>query len=271
MELVVLCDNNTIDDQYYIGEPAVCYHITDNKEKLLFDTGYSDVFIRNSRSMNINIRNVDKIIISHGHEDHSNGLKYFIDNVRDYKMNLYAHPLAFNKKKLDNEMICSPYSQALLSEYFEIHTSKKPIKVSNNIYFLGEIPTTLDFEKRYPMGKIKIDGEYIDDYLYDDTALVYKGYKGLFIISGCSHSGICNIIEYAKKVCNDNRIFGVMGGFHLSDDDERIEKTIQYFKDNNIKMILPCHCTSLYAKAKMINELGNSVKEVGVGLKVNIK
>ena len=117
-------------------------------------------------------------------------------------------------------------------------------------------------------GRIKIDGEYIDDYLYDDSALVYKGKDGLFIISGCSHSGICNIIEYAKKVCNDNRVVAVIGGFHLSDDNHRLRETIKYFEENNIKEIYPCHCTSLLAKAKFINKLGDYVKEVGVSLEI---
>ena len=271
MKLVVLVDNNTLNDKYYIGEPAVSYYIEVDGKKVLFDTGYSDVFIRNARKMNINVDNIDAIAISHGHEDHSNGLKYYLDNVRDKRILLYAHPLAFNKKKLDGEMICSPYSLDLLSEYFEIRTSKNPINLTDNLIFLGEIPSELSFEKRYSMGRIKIDGEYRDDYLYDDSALVYKGKNGLLVISGCSHSGICNIIEYAKKVCNDDRVVAVIGGFHLTYDDERLKETIDYFENNNIKNIYPCHCTSLVAKSKFINRLGSDVNEVGVSLEIEME
>ena len=270
MEITVLVDNNSLNDQYYFAEPAVSYYIVDGKNKLLFDTGYSDAFIKNASLMNININNIDSIIISHGHEDHSNGLKYYLDSLRNKKIKLYAHPKTFNKKKLDGEMICSPYSLKLLSEYFTIKTSKKPVFITDNLVFLGEIPEKFDFEKREPMGTIKIDDKYYPDYLYDDTALVYKGWKGLFIITGCSHSGICSIVEYAKKICKDDRIVGILGGLHLNDDKNRLNETIKYFKENDIKSIYPCHCTSLYAKAKMINELDN-VKEVGVGLKINIK
>ena len=159
----------------------------------------------------------------------------------------------------------------MLSDYFNIEISKEPKKISDNIYFLGEIPNYFDFEKRYNMGNIKIDGQYTPDYLYDDSAIVYKGRKGLFIITGCSHSGICNIIEHAKKVCNDNRITGVIGGFHLLKNDERLHKTIDYFKNNKIRKIYPCHCTSLIAKALLMEAMPDAVVEVGVGYSINLK
>ena len=98
--------------------------------------------------------------------------------------------------------------------------------------------------------------------------MVYKSEKGLFVITGCSHSGICNIIEYAKEVCKDNRVYGVLGGFHLFEDDEQLQKTIEYLKNNEIKQFYPCHCVSLPARAKMMEKL--SVVETGVGLVVEI-
>ena len=117
-----------------------------------------------------------------------------------------------------------------LEKVCNLTLSKEPINISQNIVFLGEIPQLVDFEKRNYIGKCKKDNILVDDTVLDDSAIVYKSPKGLFIITGCSHSGICNIIEYAKKVCNDNRIYGVLGGFHLFDVDERLEKTINHFK-----------------------------------------
>lgn len=125
-----------------------------------------------------------------------------------------------------------------------------------------------DFEQRYSIGKSIVNGEKIDDTINDDSAIVYKSEKGLFVITGCSHSGICNIIEYAKKVCNDDRIYGVIGGFHLFDVNERLEKTIDYLKENNIELLYPCHCVSLKAKIEMAKKL--DINEVGVGLELNI-
>jgi 7,8-dihydropterin-6-yl-methyl-4-(beta-D-ribofuranosyl)aminobenzene 5'-phosphate synthase len=118
-----------------------------------------------------------------------------------------------------------------------------------------------------PIGRQLVDGTFVDDYMIDDTALVYKNEMGIYIITGCSHSGICNIIEYAKKVCGDDRVQGVIGGFHLFEVTERVTKTIDYLKQNNIKELYPCHCTSFAVRAEIHKAV--PVKEVGVGLEIN--
>ncbi|MBP3597586.1 MAG: hypothetical protein J6J60_09395 [Clostridia bacterium] len=66
MKLKVLLDNNTYIDEYYLAEPAVSYYIGDEENKILFDTGYSDIFIKNVKKMNINLENLNKLVISHG-------------------------------------------------------------------------------------------------------------------------------------------------------------------------------------------------------------
>ncbi|NLU08839.1 MAG: MBL fold metallo-hydrolase, partial [Clostridiales bacterium] len=86
MKLKVLVDNNTYIDQYYYGEPAVSYYIEDEDTILLFDVGYSDIFLRNSASLGVDLKKVSAIIISHGHNDHTGGLKYYFE--QQYKNNI---------------------------------------------------------------------------------------------------------------------------------------------------------------------------------------
>lgn len=151
-----------------------------------------------------------------------------------------------------------------------LQLSKAPIKISANITFLGEIPVSNQFEVRQGFGSI-FDEEhrYLGaDYVMDDSALVYQNDKGLFIITGCSHSGICNIVEYAKQVCNEQRIIGIIGGFHLFEASEQLTKTINYFVQNGIDNLYPCHCVSFMAKAE-INKM-IPIHEVGVGLSIEV-
>ncbi len=267
MELKVLEDNNTFIDMYYFGEPAVSYYIEDGNDKILFDTGYSGIFVKNAELLNINLDNINKLVISHGHNDHTGGLKSFF--AKERHIELIAHPDCFEHKEDENgSYIGSPLSKDKLAQMCKLNLSKKPIKISEHLTFLGEIPSSNDFEVRYPIGKRMADSKKVEDNVIDDSAIVYQSENGLFVITGCSHSGICNILEYAKKVCGDNRIYGVIGGFHLFDIDERLEKTIGYLLENNIPLLYPCHCISLKAKIEMAKKL--DIKEVGVGLIINI-
>ncbi|MDP4146736.1 MAG: MBL fold metallo-hydrolase [Bacillota bacterium] len=267
MKLKVLVDNNTYIDQYYCGEPAVSYYIEDEDARLLLDVGYSDLFIKNANALNVELKKVNTIVISHGHDDHTRGLKYYFEHDIAGQISIIAHQDTFKEKVIDNLKICSPILQDELKEKCNLILSKEPKKVSENLIFLGEIPKINDFENRKPIGK-QVEGEIlVEDYVMDDTALAYKSENGIYIITGCSHSGICNIVEYAKQVCNDNRVLGIIGGFHLFKVNERVHKTIDYLIQNNIKELYPCHCTSFNVRAEIHKTL--PVKEVGVGLEVN--
>lgn len=268
MKLTVIVDNNTFIDQYYNGEPAICFHIEDDETKLLLDTGYSDLFIKNAGLLGLDVSQISVIVLSHGHNDHVGGLKYLFDKQDMSNINIIAHSNAFIPKLLINASIGSPLSETYLRENSNLCLSKRPTKVSRHITFLGEIPSLNDFEKRKSFGKLcNINND--EDFVIDDSALVYKSEKGLFIITGCSHSGICNIIEYAKQVCKDSRIIGVIGGFHLFEVSDSLVSTINYFRRNNIKELYPCHCVSFAVKAEIHKYI--PIHEVGVGLKIEIQ
>ena len=120
------------------------------------------------------------------------------------KPTLLAHPEAFDQKHYGDEMIGSFIRKDMLKNYFEMKLNDKPVWITEKLVFLGEIERVNSFENKEPIGKCKVHGNEKDDFLMDDTAFAYKGKDGLVIITGCSHSGICNIVEYAKKVCKEN-------------------------------------------------------------------
>lgn len=267
MQITVLVDNNTLIDNYYIGEPALCYHIIDGEISILFDVGYSDAFIKNACSLGIDLTTVSAIAISHGHNDHTGGLQYW-EKAGLPACRLIAHPHAFLHKTENGISIGCPCESTELQRMFSFEFHTGPAWISEHLVFLGEIPTVYDFEARRSFGTTIRNGVEHDDFLLDDTALVYRGDSGLFIITGCSHSGICNIIDYAKKVCGDTRVAGVIGGFHLFNTSSRLSQTIEYFTHNTVGQLYPCHCVSFAAKAEIHKYI--LVHEVGVGMQLHI-
>jgi 7,8-dihydropterin-6-yl-methyl-4-(beta-D-ribofuranosyl)aminobenzene 5'-phosphate synthase len=268
VKLSVLVDNNTYIDTYLIGEPALSYYIEDADVKILFDTGYSDVFIRNAEKLGLDLSGIDALVFSHGHNDHTGGLSALSAYMNLSGLKTIAHPLCFCRKTYGKEEIGAPFRTEKMKEICDLRLSSKPLKISEHILFLGEIPALNDHEKRRRMGSIEMDGVKKDDLLLDDTALVYKNDNGIFLITGCSHSGICNMIEYAKNICKTEKVLGVIGGFHLFRVDNQLNKTIKYFEDNDIKLLYPSHCVSFQAKAKMNEKL--PIHEVGVGMTLEL-
>lgn len=263
MKLTVLVDNNTYIDQYFLGEPAVSYCIEEEGIMLLFDLGYSDVYLRNAHSMGINLAKLNAVVLSHGHDDHTGGLASFPSLGHTVK--LFGHPEVLGRKRMGSLAICSPIQAEQIKDKFTLCLSRDPVNITPNLIFLGEIERTNDFENRIPIGECQCGGCWSPDYLLDDSALIYRKKEGIFVITGCSHAGICNIIEYAKKVTGEANVLGVIGGFHLFDArSEQLARTIEYFKQQNITCLYPCHCTSFAARAAIHREI--PVTEVGVGL-----
>lgn len=268
MKLTVLVDNNTLIDHYFQGEPAVCYYIEDHNTSILFDTGYSNLFLENAKTLHINLSNLSSIVLSHGHNDHTGGLKFLTSNPLFQNIQLIAHPDVFKSRTEGGKEIGSPLTQTEIEKVFDLKLSKIPIRISKNILFLGEIPAYHSFEKRKSIGFITENEKQYEDFVADDSAIVYQGDKGLFIITGCSHSGICNIIEHAKNVCKEQKILGIIGGFHLFERSPKLFETINYFKKNQIKNLYPCHCVSFQAKAEIHKAI--SIIETGVGIQITV-
>lgn len=92
--------------------------------------------------------------------------------------------------------------------------------------------------------------EKVQDFVLDDTALAIRTEKGLIIVTGCSHAGICNIVEYAKEITNRDKVHAVIGGFHLLGDEVQLQKTVDYFLKNRVDHLYPMHCTNLPSFSK---------------------
>ena len=256
MRITILTDNRA--GGKFHAEHGLSYLLEVDNEKILFDTGYSDVFLKNADKLGINLHDdVEKIALSHGHWDHGDGLRYLENKI------LITHPSSFVKhyRKDDHSPVGLSLSKKQIKEKFNLIETEKPYEITRNLFFLGEIPRMNDFESQTTPFEFE-DGE--EDFVSDDSALVEISNGELTIITGCSHSGICNICEYAKTVTGITKIKAVIGGFHLKSQDKQTLKTIEYFKKNAVEKLLPSHCTELPALALFYDEF--KIQQVKTGM-----
>jgi 7,8-dihydropterin-6-yl-methyl-4-(beta-D-ribofuranosyl)aminobenzene 5'-phosphate synthase len=238
MKITILCENNTsaiCAEKNILSEWGFSAFLQTKTTNILFDTGKTDVYKNNAEILGIDLDKTDFIVLSHHHFDHAKGLT--LHNFKTQKK-LIIHPQILEKipaedsKKFKND--------------FEIITSTTPLEFSPNIFYLGEIPRKNNFEQ----------GTHKGEEMLDDSAIAIKSKNGLIVLTGCSHSGICNICEYAKEI-TEQKLYAVIGGFHLFKKNQKtVDKTIKYFKKENPDLLYPMHCIDLPTLSRFYSEFG---------------
>ena len=241
MKISILVDNTPGPNT--LAEHGLSYFVDYKGKQILFDTGHSDLFLRNAEIMNLDTRDVDQIVLSHGHYDHGNGLNHINGG------NLICHPGCFVKRyrKDGDSYIGLKNDEQSIRDKFNLVTTAQPFQIFNGAYFLGEIPRITDFEAKTTNF---IFEDRTPDFVMDDSALAFRLEDGVFVITGCGHAGVVNTLEYAKRVMGESKIVGIMGGFHLKENNLQTQKTIEYLKDNKVKHVYPSHCTAAPALAE---------------------
>lgn len=270
MKLTVLSENTT-NTRGLQGEAGLSIYVEDGATKVLFDLGASDLFIRNAAQLGIDLSAITHIILSHGHYDHTWGLRPFIEahcstlTNYEYRPRLIAHPLAFSKRDKAGLNMGLNVPTELIEKAFHVTTSCHPIRLSKQLLFMGEINRRHSFEGNETLGEIYIEGKPTPDFMHDDSALVYQSDNGIVIITGCSHAGICNVIEQAKKICHDERVTAVIGGLHLRNPSNfQLTNTLIYLRDNHVQSLYAGHCTDQPSRIALA-QLG-ILKTMQVGL-----
>lgn len=267
MKLYVLADNYVCYNQPLRGEHGASYYIEDGPVRVLLDTGASDLFLANAEKQGIDLSSIQYLVLSHGHSDHTAGLRFFMEKYGPdvcRRITLIAHPDLFSPKKDGPLNIGCPVPLEKASDYFSIRLTDEAVSLSAGLTYLGQIPRRFPFENQTPLGTTAKDGGEIPDYLSDDSALAFNGKNGVYVITGCSHSGICNITEQAKAITGKAKVSGIVGGFHLLEKSEQLIQTAAYLKNEQIPELYPAHCTSYEARFFLSQEM--PIKTLGLGM-----
>ncbi len=228
--------------------------VADRTRTLLFDFGFSkDGAAANARALGIDMGEVEVMTLSHGHSDHFLGFEKIVKMIGKEGIQLVLHPAAFKQKRyLKFAGDFKAHFPSITRKKIEkkgvrvIETKNPLMLLDGDALYLGEIDRQTGFEKGMPNAFFINNGIEVWDPIEEDTgvAINLKG-KGLIILTGCSHSGIINTVNYARTITGVSAIHVIMGGFHLGGPafEPIVEKTIQELKKIKPTYIVPTHCT----------------------------
>jgi len=281
VEILFLVENSVYTSKLFAEHGLAIYlrgHFFNGKEfKVLFDTGQTGIsLINNIKNLKVDLTNLDGIVFSHGHYDHTGGIKHFLESYND-NVKIYCHPEVFKKKYSVNNQkkrdIGLPFNRKLIESLGGIFKEIiKPTQIVGGIFTTGEIERTNDFEKVPNRFKKLEDGELIQDDIIDDLALILNTPEGTILVTGCGHSGVVNTIHHSLKISNSNKVLGLFGGFHLIDANfSKVNTTIDNLKKIDIETIGACHCTGPFAASLLINEYVGQYRYCSTGVKLVFK
>jgi len=235
IKITIVYDNNPCKEGLETRWGFACV-ISGMEKTILFDAGgEGEVLLANMAKMEIEASEIETVLLSHIHDDHTGGLGAFLK--KNAQVRVYV-PDSFPESFKDK-------ITRMKAEVVEV---EKPREILTKIYSTGQMGT----EKK-------------------EQGLILQTNRGLLIITGCAHPGIVEMVKRAQELF-DEPVLLIMGGFHLkATDKDEIEGIIKTLEEMKVKYAGPCHCTGEQARSLFAEQFGEHYIKAGVGKVVNIK
>jgi 7,8-dihydropterin-6-yl-methyl-4-(beta-D-ribofuranosyl)aminobenzene 5'-phosphate synthase len=243
---------------------------------LLFDAGASpDALAVNAALLGTGLGDLQGVVLSHGHFDHTGGLDGLARARGRSGLPLTLHPAAWTRRRQalpgGQELPMPTLSKAAIErEGFAVIERRQPSLLAGGILVTGEVDRVTEFERGMPPAHQAWDGHgwRHDPAVIDDQALVIsvRG-RGLVVVTGCGHAGVVNIVRHAMRLTGVGRLLAVIGGFHLSGPafEPAIEPTVAALTALAPELIVPGHCTGWRAQHALAAALPGAWVQSSVG------
>jgi 7,8-dihydropterin-6-yl-methyl-4-(beta-D-ribofuranosyl)aminobenzene 5'-phosphate synthase len=273
---IINLSENTAGQPDLLAEWGASFLIEADEKNILLDTGLSISVTQNADRMGIDLQRTDCIVLSHGHYDHTGGLRSLLTRLKR-KITIIGHPDIWNdeysrREGKPDKYIGIPYRrQELESLGANFVLSKEPVKITTNVQTSGEIPMTTDFEKIEKNFYLKTAQGWEPDQLRDDLAVVINTPGGLVVALGCGHRGIINTLYHARNVTGIKKVRLTLGGCHLKEaSDEQIWQTVSALNEMEVQKLALSHCTGMRATLILAQTYGENFIFNNTGTIINL-
>ena len=261
---------NTATGVGMLAEHGLAFWIEADDRRILFDTGQGLVLRHNAGKLGADLNSADAVVLSHGHFDHTGGLREVLQ--LGGRPAVYLHPAALapkyarSKKPPHREIGIPDLSEATMRDLArEVVFTPNPTEIAPGLLLTGEVPRRNDFEDTG--GPFYLDAQCTrPDPLIDDQALVARIPQGLVVILGCAHSGVVNTLDHVAELIPGQPILAVLGGMHLvRATQQRLETTAAALERHGVNMLAPGHCTGLAPTCFLRSRRPGRCAELSVG------
>ena len=267
---------NTAPIPPFLGEQGLSILVDTGSKSFLLDTGQSISVSHNVDALGVDLARIDKIVLSHGHFDHTGGLRPLLQKMKR-KVDIVAHPDVWSAKynRYENrppKYIGIPYQPAELEGLgARFNLSRESVVLADGVITTGEVPMKTGYETIDPHLYVKEGNEFKPDPVMDDRGIIVKTDKGLVVVLGCAHRGMINTLYHAQELTGVKDIELVVGGSHLiGSSEERIWQTIAALKELGVRRLGLCHCTSLPVEAVLAHEFGEGFFFNSTGSRIEV-
>ena len=267
MKIKIIIENTVFQAEAKAELGFSAYIKTDDNHKILFDTGQTGLFAENAKLFDIDIAQIDSLVISHGHYDHSGGLQKFLslnnhaniyvkEGYDSNKFNRYNKYIGFPKE------ICIPKDRLIIV--------KESTEIAKGVYISPDVRIYDAEETHFTHLTIQNGEDVMVDTFEEEQYLTLINNNKMSIISGCAHRGIVNTIMSAINTYK-LPIDLILGGFHtLHESDTTIEKLAEKLNALKIERIVACHCTGIEQYALLKNKYHGEISYGHVGLNLEV-
>jgi 7,8-dihydropterin-6-yl-methyl-4-(beta-D-ribofuranosyl)aminobenzene 5'-phosphate synthase len=285
LEVLVMCEDSVMYESPYLGQHGICLLVRGRREGMtrtvLMDVGQdSSALLENFKRLQVDPREIDTVVITHCHYDHTQGLTDILRAIGKKDLPVVAHPSVFRLN-----FITSPYlrhvgvmqgdqERRLREAGAELYLPYDPLALMPGLFTTGEVDRKTEFEEVgiSTLQTIDENGRVKPDLMRDDISLIgcVRGKRPL-VMSGCSHAGIVNICRQTLELTGAEGLEGIVGGLHLVEAPEkRIRQTCEALKGLSIGWIRAGHCTGFRAQAALYSTFGEGFAPLQTGMRLRL-
>jgi len=283
LRITVIAEDSVRYESSYLGQHGISMLLeAEGKvgvKRVLVDVAQNpDALLENMGKMGISPASIDAIVLTHCHYDHTRGLAKVLGEIGKKNFPVIAHPDIFRLN-----FITDPFFRHVgvmdgdSRENIEaaggmLYLTRTPMQIMPGLMTTGEVARVTDFEEVDMSLFTVIEGEIKSDRMLDDVSVAaHVKEKGIVVVTGCGHAGIINILRHIRSLKGEQKIHGIIGGFHLIEASEtRILKTVQGLKEFEPDWIAAGHCTGFRTQVELFNTFKDKFSPLCTGMVVDI-